>query len=68
MIDLTPAAGVAGRAAAMTLTRLLLETGTVATDFFGLAPMALIGHNETDTAVAVLVVVPVHECTHLSWR
>jgi hypothetical protein len=30
--------------------------------------MALIGHNETDTAVAVLVVVPVHECTHLSWR
>ena len=52
----------------MTLTRLLLETGTVATDFFGLAAMALIWRNETDAAVAVLVVVPVHECTHLSWR
>ena len=36
----------------------------MATDFFGLAAMALIGRNETDTAVAVLVVVPVHECTH----
>jgi hypothetical protein len=64
MIDLTPAAGVAGRAAAMTLTRLLLETGTVATDFFGLAAMALIWRNETDAAVAVLVVVPVHKCTY----
>jgi hypothetical protein len=48
----------------MTLTGLLVDTGTVATDFFGLAAMALIGRNETDTAVAVLVVVPVQECTH----
>jgi hypothetical protein len=48
----------------MTLTGLLVDTGTVATDFFGLAAMALIGRNETDTAVAVLVVVPFHECTH----
>ena len=48
----------------MTLTGLLVDTGTVATDFFGLATMALIGRNETDTAVAVLVVVPVNECTH----
>ena len=38
----------------MTLTGLLVDTGTVATDFFGLAAMALIGRNETDTAMAVL--------------
>ena len=37
----------------MTLTGLLVDTGTVATDFFGLAAMALIGRNETNTAVAV---------------
>jgi hypothetical protein len=42
----------------MTLTGLLVDTGTVATDFFGPASMALIGRNETDTAVAVLMVVP----------
>ena len=38
----------------MTLTGLLVDTGTVETDFFGLAAMALIGRNETDTAMAVL--------------
>jgi hypothetical protein len=38
----------------MTLTGSLVDTGTVATDFFGLAAMALIGRNETDTAMAVL--------------
>jgi hypothetical protein len=32
----------------MTLTGLLVDTGTVATDFFGLAAMALIWRHETD--------------------
>jgi len=38
----------------MTLTGLLVDTGMVATNFFALAAMALIGRNETDTAMAVL--------------
>jgi hypothetical protein len=64
MIDLTPAEGAAAPASGVPVTSLLGDTGTVKTDFFGLVAMALIGCNETDTAVALPVVVPVHECTH----
>jgi hypothetical protein len=40
---------------------LLIYTRTVATDFFGLAAMALIGRNESYTALARLAVVPDHK-------
>ena len=47
----------------MPLTGLFVQLGSLAADRNGLAAMALIGIHEPDAAVAVLVVVPVHECT-----
>ncbi len=46
------------------LTGLLVDTGAVMADFIDLAAVALIRRHEPDTAVAVLVVVPIHECRH----
>ncbi len=43
------------------MTRLFIDVGSVSADFDGLAAMALVGRDELDAAVAVLVVVPDHE-------
>ena len=47
----------------MPLTGLFVQLGSLAADRNGLTAVALIGRHEPDAAVAVLVVVPVHECT-----
>lgn len=56
-----PEAGGAAPAAGMTLAGLLVDAGAVATDRNGLAAMALIRRHKPDGAVAMLVVVPVHD-------
>jgi len=48
----------------MSLASLFVDTGPVTTDLVGLAAVALVGRHEPDGAVAVVVVVPVHECRH----
>lgn len=48
----------------MTLTRLLIDAATVAADRNGFSAVALGWRHELDTAVAVPVVVPAHECRH----
>jgi hypothetical protein len=45
----------------MLLAGLLIDAGTVTADFESLAAVALVGRHEFDAAVAMLVVVPVHE-------
>jgi hypothetical protein len=46
------------------LAGLLVDAGTVAADFLELAAVTLIRRHELDGAVAVPVVVPVHERRH----
>jgi len=48
----------------MPLTSQVIDLRSLATNFNGLAAVALIGCDEPDAAVAVLVVVPVHERHH----
>ena len=43
---------------------LLVHAGTLSADGVGLTAVTLIGRDEPDSAVAVLGVVPVHECLH----
>ncbi len=45
----------------MTLTGQLVDAGTVSADLNGFSAMALRWRHEPDAAVAVLVVVPIHE-------
>ena len=47
----------------MPLTGLFVQLGSLAADLNGFSAVALIGRHEPDAAVAVLVVVPVDECT-----
>jgi len=60
-LRLTPAACVAAPAAGLTLTGQVVDLRSLATNFNGFSAVALIGRHEPDAAVAVLVVVPVHE-------
>ena len=60
-LRLTPTAGGSTPAAGMALTGLFVQLGSLAADRNGLTAVALIGRHEPDAAVAVLVVVPVHE-------
>ena len=48
----------------MELTSLLVDDSTVPADLQGLAAVALVGRHELDTAVAVPLVVPLHERRH----
>jgi hypothetical protein len=48
----------------MSLSGLLVDPGTMAADRMGLSAVALRWRDEPDAAVAVLLVVPAHECRH----
>ena len=48
----------------MLLAGLLVDKSAVTTEFNGLTAVPLIRRHEPDGAVAVPVVVPVHECHH----
>lgn len=48
----------------MSLASLFVDIDPVIADLIGLAAMPLGGRHEPDSAVAVIVVVPVHECRH----
>jgi hypothetical protein len=47
----------------MTLTGKVVDLRSLATIFYRFSAVALIWSHEPDAAMAVLVVVPVHECT-----
>jgi hypothetical protein len=47
----------------MTLSGVLVHARTLSADGVGQTTVTLIGCDEPDAPVAVLVVVPVHECT-----
>jgi len=59
-----PAAGGSTPAEWMTLTGQLEDAGTVSADRDGFSAVALGWRQETDTAVAVLIVVPAHKCCY----
>jgi len=61
---LTPAADIPTSMARMTLTGLLVDADTVAADCDGFSSVALGWRHELDAAVAVLVVVAIHELRH----
>ena len=60
-----PTAGGSSPAEWMKLTGQLVDVGTVSEDLNGFAAVALRWRHEPDAAVAVLVVVPIHERTYL---
>lgn len=59
-----PTAGGSSPAEWMKLTGQLVDAGTVAADLNGFAAVALRWRHESDTAVAVLIVVPAHKGCH----
>lgn len=59
-----PTAGGSSPAEWMKLTGQLVDAGTVVADLNGFAAVALRWRHESDSAVAVLIVVPAHKCCH----
>ncbi len=61
-LRLTQAAGAVAPTSGVLLASLLVDNSAVTTEFNGLTAVAPIRRHEPDGAVAVPVVVPVHEC------
>jgi hypothetical protein len=63
-LRLTTATVAPAQIAEMLLSGLLVHVGTLSADGVGLTAVKMIRLDEPDSAVAVPVVVPVHECRH----